>query len=386
LSEKKELPIVGADPSGDPEAALARLRAGDSATVIAALRAELERAPDDDQAWRRLGVAYLGIEHWAEAAGALERAVALDDAPETRRLLARALGRLDRLDAAVFQLLQAKRRAPRDPRVAHELGVAFYDKRLYDKAVHELERARALVPLDARVAYALGLAHEARGDAAAALTSYRAAVRLDPGFAEARKTLADTLASLGELAEAAAELAEVQRLERTSTRVAQNLEALEHALAELRARRLLGKTEREVEASALVRKGRLARLGPVAGRAELVRYGAALTELWLTLDPSGAIVRLLLVLPDAERAARAPDDAFGVTVLAQDGRERAADHATAATLTFLREALGCTLTRAGELYARLLAARSLEWSGARLGFDAVEIAGRTHHGLYVEPV
>ena len=53
---------------------------------------------------------------------------------EARLAYARALVRLKKLDDAAFQLLQASRIEPPDARVLKELGVVFYDKRLYDKA------------------------------------------------------------------------------------------------------------------------------------------------------------------------------------------------------------------------------------------------------------
>ena len=68
--------------------------------------------------------------------------------------------------------------ARNDATVARELGIAFYDKGLYDKALRELNRARDIAPDEARTHFALGLAHEAKQAIAAALGSYREAVRL----------------------------------------------------------------------------------------------------------------------------------------------------------------------------------------------------------------
>ena len=58
-----------------------------------------------------------------------------------------------------------------------------------------------------------------------------------------------------------------------------------------------------------------------------------------------------------------------MTVVGADGAPKPADLGTAATLTFLREALGCPMTQAGELYTRLLGgAGEVGWGGASAAF------------------
>jgi cytochrome c-type biogenesis protein CcmH/NrfG len=357
------------------------LLAGDSAGVIADLKARLAQNPDDELAWLQLGTVYLHIAHHADAVGALARAVELDGTLlEARRLYAQALSRLRRYDEAAFQLVQAKRLAPTDARVLKELGIAFYDKRLYDKAKAELGRARELAPEDARTHYALGLAHEAKGEMADAIACYREAVRLEPGLVDARLTLADALAQLGEMGRAVSELEDALQIDRTNTQIALNLEALRQGLAALEAARLLGKHEEALLGSALVQRGALHKHED--GR---LRYHNQLCELWVDLDGAGTIERLTLLFADPERAARTPDSDFRVEVLNHDGSHAAVDYATAATLTFLREAVGCTMSVASELYARLLRGEAqVVMGGARVRFDHVEHA--TRHGIAVERV
>src|SRR5438093_1459685 len=80
--------------------------------------------------------AYATIDHVPDAVAAYRRAVELDgDIIEARVGYARALTRLGKLDDAAFQLLQAARVDPANARVAKELGIVLYDKRLYDKAL-----------------------------------------------------------------------------------------------------------------------------------------------------------------------------------------------------------------------------------------------------------
>jgi tetratricopeptide (TPR) repeat protein len=370
--------------------ALDLLDRGDTAGGITDLNEYLSAEPDDEGGWLALGTAYAAIGHWADAARALARAVELDGASADARLTyARALIRMSKLDDAAFQLLQAARQEPPDPRVLKELGIVFYDKRLYDKAARWLAEACEAAPRDAQAAYALGLAQEARRDLAAAIAAYREALRRDPALADARLTLADALASAGEHEQAIAELTSLLSVERSNERAAHNREVLRRALAEMRARRLLGKQERDLERSALFTEARFRRRGPVSAgetAVPIIRYTAPLLELYATLE-DGQIKALHLGLTDPDRAARAEDDTFKVTIIAKDGRNEPVDFGTAASLTFLREALGCPMTQASEIYARLLQGGApVEWGGATARFAGLPRAERQRedrHGILV---
>ena len=372
-------------PSDPPENLRARalelLLKGDTAGAITDLKAYVTQEPDDERGWLELGSAYAAIEHYPQAAEALQTAVALDgQARDARLAYGRALVRLRKLDDAAFQLLQAAKIDPDDPRVLKDLGVVFYDKRLYDKAALWLTRACSAAPADARAAYALGLAQEARRDMGAAVAAYSHAVSLDPQLLDARKTLADALASIGEHERAIAELSAVLRVDRTNEQAAKNREVLTHALEEMRTRRLLGKTEHELQSSALVQEGQFKRKGRVpaetfaahgTANAEVIRYGAPMVELYVVLDGRGVIDALMLVLTHPEKAATAEDETFKVTVIGRDGTNTTVNFATAVSLTFLREALGCPMTHAAELYAQLLGGGPAEWGQAQLRFATV---------------
>jgi tetratricopeptide (TPR) repeat protein len=371
---------------------------GDVEGAVAELRAFIADDPDDGDAWLTLGMVYSSAARWSEAKDSLARAVEIDpNVLQARLSYARALEKCDKLDDAAFQLLKAERLAPGDVRPLKELGAVFYRKGLYDKAVQFLGRARGLAPGDARIFYALGLAQEARRDPGAAMAAYRRAIEIDPGFSDAKKTLADLLATMGEHERAIAVLDDLLRSERTNEQVALNREVLVRALEEMRARRVLGRTERELERTALVQEGQLKRRGRVplpegerADATEVVRYAARLAEMLAFFDAEGKIVELMLMLVDPEKAAKKRDDIFQVTVVGESGKREPANYATAVTLTFLREALGAPMTEVSELYARILGGeKSLEWGGARLRFasvprpdDATEMA----HGLVVEKV
>src|SRR5689334_19344356 len=230
---------------GTLEQVTRRALEGDVEGALGELGQILQNAPDDETAWLTLGMVHSSAGRWREASEALARAVELDgDVVAARLAFARALEKDGKLDDAAFQLLKAEKVAPGDVRPLKELGAVFYKKGLYDKAVQFLTRARGVAPDDARVWYALGLAQEARRDPGAAIAAYREAIRVDPKFADAHKTLADVLASMGEHEQAIGVLDDLLRVERTNEQAALNREVLTRALAEMRERRLLGKTEK----------------------------------------------------------------------------------------------------------------------------------------------
>ncbi|HEY3592697.1 MAG TPA: tetratricopeptide repeat protein, partial [Polyangiaceae bacterium] len=346
-------------------------------------------------AWRSLGMVLSSAWRWNEAADAFKRSVELEpDVVDVRLPYARALEKTGRLDDAAFQLLKAEHLSPDDAHILKELGGVFYKKGLYDKSVQFLTRARALAPGDARVFYALGMVQEARRDPGSAIAAYRKAIELEPAFGDPKKTLADLLASMGEHEEAIAVLDDLLRIERTNERAAQNREVLAKALEEMRARRLLGKTERELLQSALVQQGQLTKResgppgdGEPRGVTSVLRYGNRMSELFASITDAGTIARLLLVLLDPEKAAKKRDDAFRVTVVGKNGKREPANLATALSLTFLRESLGAPMSRASELYARLLAEpKGIPAGDAAIGFASLprwDRPSETLHGLAV---
>lgn len=353
--------------------ALELLVKGDTAGGISDLKQVVAEDPEDAEAWFHLGTAYAAIDHVADAATALRRAVELDgEDVDSRLAYGRVLVRIGKLDDAAFQLLQASKLNPSDARVLKDLGVVFYDKRLYEKAATWLLKATAAAPSDGRAHYALGLVFEAKRDIGAAIAEYREAIRCDPGLLDARRTLADALASIGEHEAAIDELTALLDADRRNEQAARNREVLSRALVEMKARRLLGRTPRELEQSALFSEAQFRKKegGEVEGR-EVLRFVAPMTELYVTLgaDAGRSMEALMLVLTDPAKAARAEDEVFKVTVIGKDGSRKAANYATGASITFVREALGCPMTHASELYSRLVGGEpSVEWGGAILSF------------------
>ncbi|MFP6685465.1 MAG: tetratricopeptide repeat protein [Polyangiaceae bacterium] len=376
---RKKLPLVGPSPPAEEQAE-------SSALVIDELKERIAQDPDDPGAWLELGGAYLDIDHYAEAAKALGRAVELDgDMVVARRSYAHVLSKLERRDEAVYQLVQAKRLAPDEPRILHELGVAFYDKGLYDKALKTLAVAQEHAPGDPMIGYAMGMAYEAKGETALAIAKYRSAVQSAPDMIEAHETLADALAAVGELEEAVTQLEFVLLKQRTNTRAALNLEVLRKALDELRSRRLLGQRESAVNDSALVQEAKLIREVDSDASSSLVRYRTGLAQLWAFFDDERAS-KLSLIIPDPVKAGLAKGRLLQVTVLSADGTPTLADFGTAITLTFLREAIGLPLTGAAHLYAELLRTREPVIRGdVWVGFEPLEVDGEQVFALTVQP-
>lgn len=354
---------------------------GDSAGAIADYRSYLEAEPEDAGAYLEMSAVYASINHWVEAADAAREAVDLDgEDVEARLYYARALTGMKKLDGAAYQLGRAVELAPDDARALRELGVVLYQKKLYGKAVERLTEATAKAPGDARAHYALGLAREATRDMGGAVASYRRAIAIDPALTDAYQTLADTLASMGEHEGAVGALNALLAIDRSNEQAAHNRDVLIRALADMHARRLLGKGLDAVSASALVREGNFRDRG--GGR-----FTTPLAELRASIDDRGAARSLHFILLDPERASNEEDDHFKVTIVGKDGKTERASFATAATLTFLREALGCPMTHASELYARLLAGEeTVAWGDAALSFGSAPHPDRPsiqRHGIVV---
>lgn len=364
---------------------------GDVEGARDALARHLASCVDDVGAWHAAAHVASLAGAFDEAAVALERALALSgDEPRTLRVLARVLERASRRDDARAALERALALAPDDLATLREKAALDVVAGAFDAAVACATRARALAPLDARLAYTHGLALEGRRDLAAAIAAFRDSVRLDPSFADARHTLADALASVGELAEAIDVLDAWLRVERRDERAAANREVLAGALEAMTRARLLGRPLRVVEASEVVGRARLVQKESLAlGDARrLVRFGAPLAELHVALDRDEHATSFFLVFPRPERAAREPGDEFRIGVVADGAAGPSPSLATAMSLTLLREALGVPLTQASALYARLVGGEAnVAWGGARARFATVDpspFGARPAHGLLVD--
>lgn len=349
--------------------------------MLAELRAA---APDDPELALTHGLALDAARRLDEAREALQAAVALDGTRvDARRALASVLERQGQLDEAAFQLRRARAAAPDDPVLPRELAGVLLRKGLHDKAREEFAAAIALAPGDARSHYGLGLALEGLREPAGAVAAFRWAVGLDPTFLDARLTLADALAQLGEHDEAIAELDALLEVDRTNEQAAANRDVLERALTEMRASRLLGRPGPALESSALIEEGAFKPKGR-AGAVE--RWASPWAELHAEHDPAGNIALLFLTMKDPAVASRASGERFGVSVVPETGAAPAVDYATAATLTFLRESLGVPMTRAASLLKHLYEGAEVVVGDARAAMASrphLDRPGEPQHGVEV---
>ncbi len=364
------------------EAVFARARDGDVDGAVGDLTRRLATSPEDAEAWLTLGMVLADAQRWGDALAPLQRATALDGAaPLARVLLARSLEREGRLDEAEAELDAASRLAPSSPGILRESASLAYARGRHDDALARLERAAALSapPAEAgRIGFARGLVHEARGDLGAAIAAYRDAVTHDPRHAVARRALAGALAQVGEHARAIEALDALLVQLPADEAAAHDRAVLVAALDEMHAGRLLGKPAAAVAACALVER---APLRPAAGTApDEARWVSAESLLQASLDSRGRIIALFFAVTDAALAERASGAAFEVTVLTDAGDRAAPSFTTAASVTFLREALGIPMTQAAGIFARLLSdAASLEVGGATVAFASLG----DRHGLRV---
>src|SRR5262249_28973074 len=143
-------------------------------------------------------------------------------------------------------------------------------------------RATKVEPNDARAWYALGVVHDARRDPGAAIAALREAIRLDPQHLDARRTLVDALAAIGEHAQAIDAIDALLAVHPRDEQAAKNREVLEQALQHLTTHRLLGKHAQDVEKSALVHEGAMKQKGTMPDGA--VRYAGKLADLYVRYD------------------------------------------------------------------------------------------------------
>lgn len=165
----------------------ARLDRNDKA--VADLNEVVAAHPDDAEAWTALGDVYRGIEKYAEAADAYDKAIAIRGSTSTSSwplLYARAVSyeQSGRWSLAEADLKAALKLSPHEPQLLNYLGYSWVDKgENLTEALKMLEQARALRPFDGYIADSVGWAYYRLGrykDAAKALQSAILLVPSDP--------------------------------------------------------------------------------------------------------------------------------------------------------------------------------------------------------------
>lgn len=178
------------------------------------VRALLDRLPRAEAEPARLQARWsAALSQWAAAA---ERATGpeaglhflrraqevLPDSPEALVALGTGLATTGAVEEAVQVYLEALRRRPDDPVALVNLGLGLETLGRGDEAEAVYERAALVRPTEALAHLNLGNARFRRGDLAAAIPAYRAAIRNDFGLARAHFYLAVALVNTGRPEEA----------------------------------------------------------------------------------------------------------------------------------------------------------------------------------------
>src|SRR6185503_13099332 len=138
------------------------------------------------------------------------------------------------LDGAEVRLREAIARDPKHALARRALGLLLRQKGDLDGAAAELRLSVAELPDDAQGHHLLGSVLLKRDDAPGAIGELRAAARLDPLLTEARVLLAQALLKAGRGEEAAAEQAEVQRINAEKGGLGRAMVLIEGAAAQFR--------------------------------------------------------------------------------------------------------------------------------------------------------
>ncbi|CAH0220649.1 tetratricopeptide repeat protein [Roseomonas sp. CECT 9278] len=190
-----------------PRPAAAAPPAPPSATEEAALRQRLAERPDSAADWQRLGLLLAAARRPAEAAQALERAVAAG-ASAAALAIPRALALSDagRAEDAVQVATEAQRRRPKDFGLANLLGVLLKRAGRLEDAIPLLEAARRLDPRSVSPCQNLGNVLDLLGRHREAAAAYAGGVRIAPRDAELHRLHARALRAMGAHQDAAASL------------------------------------------------------------------------------------------------------------------------------------------------------------------------------------
>src|SRR5678815_5689084 len=169
---------------------------------VKADEARLRDSPDDADALKRLGMAYLSLEEPDRAVPPLRELARRRPGPESTLLLVRALRLAGEAAEAKALLDHAINQSPSDPALHVERALLARSLDDNEGAVRAWTRVTELQPRDATAQFNLAesLQRSARTDVA--IATYRKALELDPNLTVAKVNLAKALAEKGLTGEA----------------------------------------------------------------------------------------------------------------------------------------------------------------------------------------
>ena len=190
---------------------LVLVKAGKGEEAVQRARALAAAAPEDPDRHFTLGLAQ-SEQNVSDAIESFRRVLAI--APRhtlARYNLALVLKRADRLPEAIEELERAHAIEPR-PEVLYTLGVSYWHQGEVERAAQALRAAVALQPDYADAHYTLGAVLKATHDWTGAASSLRRAIAVRPDLSAAHYALSQVLQSSGDTSGARAHLAEAERL------------------------------------------------------------------------------------------------------------------------------------------------------------------------------
>jgi tetratricopeptide (TPR) repeat protein len=197
---------------------LALVKTGRGPEAVERARAMVSASPNDPDAHFTLGLAQ-SEQDYTEAIRSFRRALEL--APRhglARYNLALVLNRADRQTEAAAELERTIAIDPR-PEAHYQLGVIYWHQGDLDRAVRALRAAIAVDPRYADAHYTLGAVLKARRDWRGARDSLERALALQPELPAAHYTLAQVLEISGDAGGAREHFMKAERLRREAARV-----------------------------------------------------------------------------------------------------------------------------------------------------------------------
>ncbi|HSF17523.1 MAG TPA: sulfatase-like hydrolase/transferase [Vicinamibacteria bacterium] len=192
------------DESVEASYGLARAHQGSGRLVEAetGFRRVLELDPDRVQAVFLLAEVNLALGRAEEAERLVRERLSRGPDSSLRLVLADALLRQKKRDAAWAVLREAQRDDEQNATVHLNIGNMLLEENRLDEALAAYRRASELDPKSAEIVNGLGNAFARRGEDALALGAFQKAAELDPGYSPARNNLGIALARSGRLDEA----------------------------------------------------------------------------------------------------------------------------------------------------------------------------------------
>ena len=153
--------------------------------AIEAYRQALRIDPGYSSAWDHLGLAYHSLNRYTDAIEAYRQALRISPTITDFWVhLGITYGKLNRYNDAIEAYRQALRINPENKVTWNELGIAYGNLNRHNNAIEAFRQALRIDPEDANAWYNLGAAYANSGNRAAALDAARELRRLDPALAD----------------------------------------------------------------------------------------------------------------------------------------------------------------------------------------------------------